>query len=194
MAIYFRFRILTQGWECLSRHIQVPVGTTPNAQNQRCLVQVSPLHAANIFFVLTFDTALIFEGVDGAECEQFIQAIRQHAFAAGRSRDSEWIVDFVATCFTGSALRWYETLSSEVQRNWDLLRNALLSHYSQVNTTKVDDLPSTQVRTSPSVILGPGILMIIRKKSQKIAACRRHLTYSPWPCYYIKYADRENAG
>ena len=101
--------------------------------------------------------------------------IRQHAFAEGRSRDGEWIVDFVATCFTGSALRWYETLSSEVQSNWDLLRKAMLSQYP-VSIKEVDDssdgsLQHSQVRTSLSGILA--IVMNIRKNCS--------LSTSPYP-------------
>jgi len=110
---------------------------------------------------------LIFKGEDGSECEQFIQAIRQHAFAEGKSRDGEWIVDFAATCFTGSALRWYETLSSEAQSDWDLLRNAMLSQYPIEAVNEICDGSSqvshpVDVSESLAIYRGPAIVPNMR--------------------------------
>lgn len=68
-----------------------------------------------------------FEGRDGHECEEFIRAIYKAAYAAGRLRDDAWMADLAVPCFSGRALRYYESLEPEVQCDWRLLRKALLA-------------------------------------------------------------------
>lgn len=59
------------------------------------------------------------------------QSSPQGGFKAGKLRDNDWIVDFASTCFSGPALRWFESLDTQVQEDWKLLREpeALLLKY-----------------------------------------------------------------
>ncbi|KAG8895683.1 TOM (translocase of outer membrane) complex component, partial [Tulasnella sp. 417] len=72
---------------------------------------------------------LEFSGKDSDECEGFIFAVQRTAFAQGKQRDDAWITDFVASCLTKDALRWWIKLDLETQRNWDLLRRAMDIEY-----------------------------------------------------------------
>lgn len=72
---------------------------------------------------------VVFRGLPGEPCEEFIRCVRGRAFSEGKQRDNEWICDFASTCFTGRALRWYEELDEEIQQDWKLLRQALLRQY-----------------------------------------------------------------
>lgn len=72
---------------------------------------------------------IIFCGMKGESCEGFIRALRKAAFEVGRIHDDDWIAAFASTCLDGPALRFYEDLSPEVQGDWRLLRQALLTKY-----------------------------------------------------------------
>ncbi len=72
---------------------------------------------------------LLFQGISGVECEHFIAAVRRVALSQGKQRDEAWIADFASSCFVNGALRWYETLSENVQHDWRQLRQALLAQY-----------------------------------------------------------------
>lgn len=74
-------------------------------------------------------TALTFNGVDGVDCYEFIQAIRRRALDEGKSRDDAWVADMVALCFSGPALKWFESLDDDSQRDWKLLRQAIVRKY-----------------------------------------------------------------
>ncbi|KAG8940426.1 hypothetical protein FRC04_005253 [Tulasnella sp. 424] len=74
-------------------------------------------------------TDLTFSGASGTECENFIRFVKRKAFAEQKSRDNEWMAYFASTCFTGAALRWYESLDDDTQYNWKLLSKALLAKY-----------------------------------------------------------------
>lgn len=71
----------------------------------------------------------VFKGIDGVEAEEWVCAIRQKALSLRRQRDNDWIADFASTCFVGDALRWYEDLDEDTQRDWRKLRLALLAQW-----------------------------------------------------------------
>ncbi|KAG8892242.1 hypothetical protein FRB99_002855, partial [Tulasnella sp. 403] len=77
---------------------------------------------------------IIFEGIDGIECEDFIHLVRRRAYLEGR--DNEWIVNYAATCLVGDALRWYLGLDEEVQEDWRLLQKALIAKYPTVKVSR----------------------------------------------------------
>lgn len=60
------------------------------------------------------------------ETQDIINLDNTRAHMEGKQRDDEWIADFAAMCFSGNALRWYETLDDNVQRDWSKLRRAIL--------------------------------------------------------------------
>ncbi|KAG8960446.1 hypothetical protein FRC05_006842 [Tulasnella sp. 425] len=74
---------------------------------------------------------ITFNGVDGISCHDFIQAIRQHAFDEGRTRDYAWIADLASLRFSGPALKWFESLDDATQEDWKLLKRAILRQYAE---------------------------------------------------------------
>jgi len=81
-----------------------------------------------------FPERLVFRGVDGQECEDFILAVQERAFSEGKQRDGQWVADFASARFTGDALRWFATLDDDAQDNWKQLRKALLLRYPKVDS------------------------------------------------------------
>ncbi|KAG8938732.1 hypothetical protein FRC04_007829 [Tulasnella sp. 424] len=73
----------------------------------------------------------VFNGIDGLDCHQFIRLLRSKALKEGKQRDDEWIADHASVLFKGEALQWFEGLEDETQKNWKLLRRALLARYSE---------------------------------------------------------------
>lgn len=73
---------------------------------------------------------ITFNGVDGMSYAEFIQAIRQHAFDNGKSRDNAWIADLVALRFSGLALEWFEGLDDTTQDDWKLLKREITIRYA----------------------------------------------------------------
>lgn len=80
-------------------------------------------------YELAPETPLLFRGLDGTEAEEFIFAIRQRAFAAGKARDLDWQLDLATSSLTGGALRWYEGLDDVKKHDWELFKQALLDRY-----------------------------------------------------------------
>lgn len=70
-----------------------------------------------------------FKGIDGIECERFIQYIRRRTFAEGKAGDNDWIVQLVACCVEGDAMRWHASLFEELAGDWKLLLAAMLDRY-----------------------------------------------------------------
>lgn len=75
---------------------------------------------------------IIFRGIDGDECEEFIVAIREWAFDQGKSQDYTWLANFASTCFVGYALRWHISLDKTTRSDWALLEQALIEAYPPV--------------------------------------------------------------
>ncbi|KAG9041507.1 hypothetical protein FS837_012184, partial [Tulasnella sp. UAMH 9824] len=72
---------------------------------------------------------IAFEGRDGTEAENFIRDVKSRAFKLGKQKDNEWMAAFASICFSGNALRWFESLDDETQSDWKLLRAAILAKY-----------------------------------------------------------------
>ncbi|KAG8964599.1 hypothetical protein FRC05_003764 [Tulasnella sp. 425] len=80
------------------------------------------------------------------------------AHAAGKTRDDAWMADLASTCFSGEALRYYDSLEPDVRYDWTLLRRALLTKYPRRDNDE-GELLSEASRTSqvyvPAAVLGP---------------------------------------
>ncbi|KAG8980543.1 hypothetical protein FRB90_007652, partial [Tulasnella sp. 427] len=74
---------------------------------------------------------ILFTGGEGLSCHQFIRAIRERALEAEKQRDNQWIADYASIRFDGEALKWFESLEDDVQSDWQLLRRAIISRYSE---------------------------------------------------------------
>ncbi|KAG8891990.1 hypothetical protein FRC01_014406, partial [Tulasnella sp. 417] len=57
-------------------------------------------------------------------------------FVNEKLSNNKALADFASTCFTGPALRWYETLDEDTKRDWDVLRKAILLQYPQAKSTE----------------------------------------------------------
>ncbi|KAG8892143.1 hypothetical protein FRB99_002922, partial [Tulasnella sp. 403] len=106
-------------------------------------------------------TPLKFQGIDGAECEAFINAIRSKAYEEGKDEDPRWMARYAATCFIGSALRWHIKLDKEIRNDWALLEDALIDKYPPVEEeisseeTRVTHTSTALVPTPPTVAPPP---------------------------------------
>ncbi|KAG8911228.1 hypothetical protein FRC01_005834, partial [Tulasnella sp. 417] len=72
---------------------------------------------------------LRFAGVSAEEAEDFIQAVNKRAYAAGKLEDNAWIAEFANPFFAREALRWYEKLDEGTQKDWRLLKGAILAEW-----------------------------------------------------------------
>jgi len=99
-----------------------------------------------------FPEDLTFTGGSLEECERFIVAVRRHAVAAGRLRDSEWIADRVSCCFAGDALQWHMCLPPDVAHDWTQLQLALLDRYSGTAVRQPLHFSSPDLPAPPSVV------------------------------------------
>lgn len=75
---------------------------------------------------------IIFTGGSAEEAEDFIFAVKKHAYTNGKQKDNEWIASFASICFAKRALRWYERLDAETRNDWELLKRAILDEYEHV--------------------------------------------------------------
>ncbi|KAG8945268.1 hypothetical protein FRC04_001108, partial [Tulasnella sp. 424] len=73
--------------------------------------------------------SIVFKGTDGNECEAFVVAIQDFAFAKGLDEDHQWMLRFARTRLRGKALRWYATLDPAIKKDWDLFVQALFDQY-----------------------------------------------------------------
>ncbi|KAG9027254.1 hypothetical protein FRB95_007971 [Tulasnella sp. JGI-2019a] len=73
---------------------------------------------------------LVFSGSQDEDVTAFLQNVKKIAFVEGKSRDSDWLVDYVESCLSGVALDWYDALGEDVQMNWGELRHALLKQFT----------------------------------------------------------------
>lgn len=75
---------------------------------------------------------LIFKGIDGSECEDFIASLEELAFAEGWSQDRQRMILYARSRLRGDALRWFATLDPSIQGDWNLFLQALLNRYPSV--------------------------------------------------------------
>ncbi|KAG8907599.1 hypothetical protein FRC01_007640, partial [Tulasnella sp. 417] len=104
-----------------------------------------------IFHVLCYsdiaeDVVLRFTGESAEEAEDFIQAVNQRAYAAGKQKDYTWIAEFAYPFFSRKALRWYDNLDEATQNDWKLLRSAILAEF-----TGQQSAPSAVPSAGPAV-------------------------------------------
>ncbi|KAG9019851.1 hypothetical protein FRB90_003441 [Tulasnella sp. 427] len=100
------------------------------------------------------DDHITFEGIDGAECERFVQQIRRKARASSRSKDTDWIVELVSTCMSGAALRWYIQLDSEIADDWAKLQKAMMTKWPASDSSaapgRSSSIPTPAAAPEPS--------------------------------------------
>lgn len=80
--------------------------------------------------------------MDGNECEAFVVAIRDFAFATGREKDRHWMLHFATTRLRRKALRWHAGLDSSIQEDWYLFVRALFDQYPLVKEPGYDEIPT----------------------------------------------------
>ncbi|KAG8933553.1 hypothetical protein FRC01_008296 [Tulasnella sp. 417] len=72
---------------------------------------------------------VVFQGINGNECEAFVTGIRELAFAKGKEEDSHWMLHYATIRLRGKALRWHAKLDPSVKKDWDLFVQALFEAY-----------------------------------------------------------------
>lgn len=103
----------------------------PSRPFDRIVTQVG-LQMASAHFQESPRSDIIFRGTNGNECEDFVAAIREHAFANGTDKDRDWMLRYATTRLRGKALRWHATLDPSVQDDWYLFVKALFEEYPLV--------------------------------------------------------------
>ncbi|KIO16579.1 hypothetical protein M407DRAFT_33773 [Tulasnella calospora MUT 4182] len=88
-----------------------------------------------------------FMGESAEEAQDFIRAVNQRAYAAGKQKDRAWIAEFAYPFFSRKALVWYDGLDEGTQDDWKLLRSAILAEF-----TGQQPAPSTVPSAAPAVI------------------------------------------
>ncbi|KIO23600.1 hypothetical protein M407DRAFT_26972 [Tulasnella calospora MUT 4182] len=75
---------------------------------------------------------IVFRGIDGNECEAFIAAIRDRAFAQGMDEGDYWMLRYATSRLRGKAMRWHAKLEPSLRKDWDLFLQALFEEYPLV--------------------------------------------------------------
>ncbi|KAG8951369.1 hypothetical protein FRC04_006140, partial [Tulasnella sp. 424] len=114
---------------------------------------------------------IIFRGTNGNECEDFVAAIREHAFVNGMDKDRDWMLRYAATRLRGKALRWHATLDPSVQDDWYLFVKALFEEYPLVEERDERGVAtpvwtSTAFSPTPSIATLPGTTAIHTTKPE----------------------------
>ncbi|KIO31371.1 hypothetical protein M407DRAFT_19743 [Tulasnella calospora MUT 4182] len=113
------------------------------------------------------NTDIIFRGIDGNECEAFVVAIRDLAFAKDKDEDPNWMLRYATTRLRHKALRWHAKLEPSIRKDWDLFVQALFEEYCLVEEQDESGMP-TPVWTSTTFSPAPSIITLPRND--------RHLT------------------
>jgi len=108
---------------------------------------------------------ILFRGIDGIECEEFIFAVRKWAWTSGNHQDDRWIADFAVTCFMGDALRWLLSLPDETQESWKALQKALIARYPAP-----EDRMSSTMSFVPTPAAAAPILLNAHRNLNTVAA------------------------
>ncbi|KAG8879751.1 hypothetical protein FRB97_001447, partial [Tulasnella sp. 331] len=88
---------------------------------------------------------ITFQGKEMEDATQFLQNVKRVAFAQGRQRDQEWLVDYVETCLAGDALEWYTELDEETRFNFDHLRIAMIKRFRVTTPANIQPAPPAAV-------------------------------------------------
>ncbi|KAG8961364.1 hypothetical protein FRC05_006232, partial [Tulasnella sp. 425] len=95
-------------------------------------------------------------GTSGAECEDFIQSIRETAWKEGKLQDALWMANFAFLHFSGHALKWHSDLSPDVKQDWDKLEKALLERWPP----PADESDSEKAQVKKLLLLSPRQIVI----------------------------------
>lgn len=86
---------------------------------------------------------IVFRGIDGNECEEFIAAIEELAFTEGWSGDRERMLLFARSRLRHKALRWFARLDPSKKSDWDIFVGEIFDQYPLT-----DVAPETKIATS----------------------------------------------
>ncbi|KAG9040650.1 hypothetical protein FS837_000360, partial [Tulasnella sp. UAMH 9824] len=83
---------------------------------------------------------IVFKGADHNECEAFVVAIRDLAFANGKEEDCHWMLHYATTRLRGKALRWHAKIDPSVRKDWDFFVQALFEQYPLAEESTEDGI------------------------------------------------------
>ncbi|KAG9027746.1 hypothetical protein FRB95_007405 [Tulasnella sp. JGI-2019a] len=98
---------------------------------------------------------LSFSGREDEDVTAFLQNVNRVAFVEGKTREDDWIADYVGTCVTGIALDWYDELEEDVKRSWKDLRRALLRRFTARVASLVPEPPAARAPPSARITQPP---------------------------------------
>ncbi|KAG9031738.1 hypothetical protein FS837_002905, partial [Tulasnella sp. UAMH 9824] len=109
----------------------------------------------------TSNANITFRGTDGNECETFVVAIRDIAFAKDKDEDYNWMLRYATTRLRGKALRWHARLDPSIRKDWDSFVQALFEEYPFVEErdgggTATPVWTTTTFSPAPSSVTLPG--------------------------------------
>lgn len=93
---------------------------------------------------------IIFKGIDGNECEEFVAALEDLAYTEGWAEDRRRMLFFARSRLRKAALRWFARLEPSVKNDWDLFVQALFDQYPPAVEPLIpnDDGIATPVRST----------------------------------------------
>lgn len=98
------------------------------------------LKKLNLFHKAIERPDIVFTGTNGNECEAFVVAVRDLAFAKGMDQDPQWMLRFATTRLRGKALRWHAGLESPIKEDWNLFVQALFNQYPSAEGPGDDEI------------------------------------------------------
>ncbi|KAG8982340.1 hypothetical protein FRB90_006861, partial [Tulasnella sp. 427] len=101
----------------------------------------------------------VFYGRGAEEADEFVRNVRKWGFANNQLGNPKAMADFASTCFTGPALRWYETLDGGTQRDWDALRKAILDQYPHMDKLESPPINESAFFPTPAAAAAPPLFV-----------------------------------
>ncbi|KAG8990255.1 hypothetical protein FRB90_001842 [Tulasnella sp. 427] len=149
LAFFHHLNLIQWPVWCVRSMIELP--ELPNdlatlEQRTRTDIRGELLSGIAMTLTLTASVAppdIVLQGNSGGECEAFVVAIQEYAFATGQDDDPQWMMRFARTRLRGKALRWYAHLDPSMKKDWELFVQAMFDQYP------FDEQPmESDVRTS----------------------------------------------
>ncbi|KAG8848029.1 hypothetical protein FRB96_001321 [Tulasnella sp. 330] len=85
---------------------------------------------------------LTFGGKEDEDVTLFLQKVKRVAFAQGRQRDQEWLMDYLETCLVGKALLWYLELDGTPKSNFTSLSIAMIRNFPVAASASIPPAPA----------------------------------------------------
>ncbi|KAG8940782.1 hypothetical protein FRC04_005051 [Tulasnella sp. 424] len=127
-----------------------------------------------------------FKGKSGAECEDFIQNIREAAWKEGKLDDTRWMAHFASLHYSGKALKWHSDLPLDVRQDWFKQEKALLERWPPPADESDNEEADAAVIPAPAAV---SLLSTQAGKSSEIGTIQFVPTSGDGESMYISKPD-----